>query len=375
MRTLKDFVTGKTRRMALLRWIVLAILIGSTVLALCLPAFAQTKYIITDGDSVIVCMSNSTDPQVVIEEAGLRLGESDTYTTQASDGISEIHINRVQMISVRENGQVYVVGSYGGTVSDVLSSLGITLSDSDVLSCGLDTETYDGMTIEITRVVLETEEYDEVIPHGTRTFEDSSLPAGEEKVLVEGVDGLNHYTAQITYENGEEVQRTILTQQLVRAAQDEVILHGVDRSVMEQTFTHTDDYIIPNSQYTYTPPEATAASAAVEHKTVPGTTLTYHSAVRFTGTAYTCNSPNYLGDGKTYTGTDARVGVVAVDPEIIPLGTRMYIASADGEYIYGYCVAEDTGSLISGTIVDLYYDTHEACMDFGRRDVIIYFLD
>ena len=201
------------------------------------------------------------------------------------------------------------------------------------------------------------------------------LPAGEEKVLVEGTDGLNHYTAQITYENGQEVQRTILTQQLVRAAQDEVILRGVDRSVMDQTFTHTDDYIIPNSQYTYTPPEATAASAAVEHKTVPGTTLTYHSAVRFTGTAYTCNSPNYLGNGKTYTGTDARVGVVAVDPEIIPLGTRMYIASADGEYIYGYCVAEDTGSLISGTIVDLYYDTHEACMDFGRRDVIIYFLD
>ena len=372
MRTIKHIVTAKTRQMAAVRWVALAVLVASLALVLTLPAFAQTKYVITDGDNVIVCLSNSSDPQVVIKEAGLELGESDTYTTQLSNGVAEIHINRVQMISVRERGQVYVVGSYGGTVSDVLDSLDITLSDSDVLSCGLDTQTYDGMTIAITRVTHETLEYEEAIPYGTRTFEDTSLSPGEENILLEGVDGLNRFTAQITYEDGVEVDRAILSQQMVSAPQDAIILRGVDRSVMDQTFTNVDDYIISTDWYRYTPPSETETG---EKKLVPGTELSYHEAVRFEATAYTCNSPNYAGDRRTFTGTAARVGAIAVDPAVIPLGTRMYIASADGEYIYGYCVAEDTGGLIKGNIVDLYYDTHDACMEFGRRDIIIYFLD
>lgn len=374
MRAMKLFITGKTRRMKVLRTITLFALLTVLALSLALPAFAQTKYVITDGDSVIVCMSNSSDPQDVIREAGLQLGESDTYTTYRGVGISEIHINRVQMVSVEEGGQVYVVGSYGGTVADVLASLDITLSDLDVLSCTLDTRTYDGMTVTVTRVERETLEYDEVVPFETRYYESSEVPVGEEVILKEGADGLNHYTAEIVYEDGQEVQRRILSQTMVTLPQDAVVLKGVDRSVMEQTFENVDDYIVPVGKYTYTPPAATSADDS-EEKLVPGTKLSYHKAVRFEATAYTCNTWSYLGERKTFTGTEARVGAIAVDPTVIPLGTRMYIASADGEYIYGYCVAEDTGALIKGNIVDLYYDTHEQCMDFGRRDVIIYFLD
>ena len=375
MRTIKHFATAKTRGMIFMRWAALILIISSAALILTLTAAAQTKYVITDGDSVIVCMSNSSDPKTVIQEAGLQLGESDTYTTHNKDGIAEIHINRVQMISVKENGQVYVVGSYGGTVADVLASLDITLSETDILSCVPEMETYDGMTIEITRVALETQEYDEPIPYGTRVFEDSSLAPGTEQVLLEGVDGTTHFVAQITYENGVEVDRAILSQEITAAPQDAIVLKGVDRSVMDQTFDHVDDYIDSNYYYKYTPPTAEEVSAATTRKLVPGTTLPYHTAVRFDATAYTCNSPNYLGDGKTFTGTQARVGAIAVDPNVIPLGTRMYIASVDGEYIYGYCVAEDTGRVIRGNIVDLYYDTHDECMQFGRRDIIIYFLD
>ncbi len=375
MHTIKQFVTAKTRRMMAFRRLALVILLATTILLLALPAFAQTKYVITDGDNVIVCLSTSSDPQEVIKEAGLELGESDTYTTQLGNGVAEIHINRIQMISVRERGQVYVVGSYGGTVSDVLASLDITLSDSDVLSCGLDTQTYDGMTIAITRVTHETHEYDEVIPYGTRVFEDSSLAPGDEKLLLEGSEGLTHYVAQITYEDGVEVDRAISSQQMVTAPQDAIVLRGVDRSVMDQTYTNVEDYIVSTDWYRYSPPTPEEAAAAGEEKLVPGTELSYHAAVQFEATAYTCNSPNYLGDGRTFTGTPARVGAIAVDPRVIPLGTKMYIASADGEYIYGYCVAEDTGALIQGNIVDLYYNTHDECMNFGRRDIIIYFLD
>ena len=119
MRYMKQIVTEKSPRATIFRWIAISVMIAITTLCLSLPAFAQTKYVITDGDSVIVCMSSSDDPQVVLREAGLTLGESDTYTTQKNAGVSEIHITRVQMVSIYCDGQMIVVGSYGETVEEV----------------------------------------------------------------------------------------------------------------------------------------------------------------------------------------------------------------------------------------------------------------
>ena len=69
------------------------------------------------------------------------------------------------------------------------------------------------------------------------------------------------------------------------------------------------------------------------------------------------------------------MGAIAVDPNVIPLGSKLYIVSADGEYLYGYCVAEDTGGAIKGNTVDLYYNTYDECIQFGRRDVLVYVIE
>ena len=92
-----------------------------------------------------------------------------------------------------------------------------------------------------------------------------------------------------------------------------------------------------------------------------------------------CNSPSYTKtdagcDDYTSTGTLARYGAIAVDPSVIPYGTRMYIVSNDGAYVYGIATGEDCGGAIGGARVDLYYDTTEECFAFGRRDCTIYFL-
>ena len=68
-----------------------------------------------------------------------------------------------------------------------------------------------------------------------------------------------------------------------------------------------------------------------------------------------------------------RVGTVAVDKSVIPLGTRMYIVASDGSVIYGMAVAEDTG--VKGNKVDLYYDTYQQCINFGRRTCTVYILE
>ena len=79
--------------------------------------------------------------------------------------------------------------------------------------------------------------------------------------------------------------------------------------------------------------------------------------VTFEATAYT-----WTGN-RTATGTWPSRGTVAVDPEVIPLGTNLYIEG------YGEAVAEDTGGAIQGQIIDLYMDSYQECIEWGRRQV------
>jgi len=76
----------------------------------------------------------------------------------------------------------------------------------------------------------------------------------------------------------------------------------------------------------------------------------------------------------TATGTTVRWGTVAVDPRFIPYGTRMFIMTSDGSYIYGISVAEDCGGAIKGDRLDLYMPTYYECIQFGIRDCMVYFL-
>lgn len=361
MRYVKQFVTEKSPRASILRWILISVTVAATILSLTLPAFAQTKYVITDGDNVIVCMSSSSDPKVVIEEAGLQLGAKDTYTTKTNDGVSEIYITRVQMITVETGSETLVVGTYGGTVREVLATLGLSGDEMDLPSCDPDDLTYDGMVIRLVHTDTEPFSYEEVIPFETKVYEDDTLQPGEEITLSEGVDGLRRCTVEITYEDGTEVSRTTVSEKILRKPVDCVILRGVDRSVKEQENSGQEDYL-----------QSHTSDGGATSQYVPGTNLKYTEVLDFQATAYYCEPYAW---NTTFTGTEARVGAIAVDPNFIPLGTKMYIVSADGAYVYGYCTAEDTGGAIKGKIVDLYFNTYDECIQFGRRDVKIYILE
>lgn len=71
----------------------------------------------------------------------------------------------------------------------------------------------------------------------------------------------------------------------------------------------------------------------------------------------------------------AQVGVVAVDPNIIPYGTKLYITS--GNIVYGYAIAGDTGgaAMAGDILVDVFYDTYDECAAFGRRDMTVYIIE
>ena len=71
----------------------------------------------------------------------------------------------------------------------------------------------------------------------------------------------------------------------------------------------------------------------------------------------------------TASGKELRRGIIAVDPNVIPLGTRVYIPG------YGEAVAEDTGGDIVGNRIDIAFDTYEEAQSFGRQTLQIYIID
>lgn len=103
-------------------------------------------------------------------------------------------------------------------------------------------------------------------------------------------------------------------------------------------------------------------------ETFSGDVLAYTDCLTVEATAYS-------GGGKTAMGTAAGEGTVAVDPDIIPLGSRLYITAEDGSsWVYGYAVAEDTGGSIQGERVDLFFWSESDCRAFGRRTAKVYVL-
>ncbi len=92
----------------------------------------------------------------------------------------------------------------------------------------------------------------------------------------------------------------------------------------------------------------------------------WKTKLNMVASAYSAQDP---GNGShTANGNKLRHGLVAVDPDIIPLGTELYIEG------YGYAVADDTGGAIRGNHIDLAMDTREEALNFGRQDVVVYIL-
>ena len=93
----------------------------------------------------------------------------------------------------------------------------------------------------------------------------------------------------------------------------------------------------------------------------------FSRVIRVEATAYSSAQPGL--SAYTATGTLCRHGVIATDPFVIPLGTRVYIPG------YGYAVAEDTGDAIVGHKIDVAFDTLAECYEFGRQYIDIYIVD
>ncbi len=331
--------------------VLLSLILVLALLALISQAALAKTYVVTDGDRVVTYTTFASEPETVLTQLGLSLNQNDTYTTQAVEGAAAITVRRAQKITVHYHGQTTLVTSFGETAGELLSRLGLDVTGEDVVSHGLEEETYDGMELRVDRPEILRQVYTAAIPHPVSRCSDPTLPMGTEAVLTPGTDGEMRCTAEITYLGGQESGRQVLSETVTRQPVAEIIAVGTGSApaVSEKPVIADGRITLPT-----------------------GEVLTYTRTDTVRATAYTHTDRGC--DTVTATGTRVHRGTAAVDPRFIPYGTRMFIVSSDGSYVYGIAAAEDCGGDIKGDRMDLYLPTHAQCTAFGRRVCTVYFL-
>lgn len=291
-------------------------------------AWAKT-YIVTDGSR---CLS---------------------YTAETGTPASGEGLQRPAELTLCWRGETSHHTSSGETVAQLLSRLGLTVTQLDVLSHPLETPVTDGMTLSVEHRLTRKEVYTTTIPHETTYCDDGAAPEGSREVLIPGQDGELLCSAEVTYINGREVNRVLLDQKQTIAPITEIVARGTARREPEES----QQMPIIEDGYIRMP---------------SGEILTYYKTDYVTATGYTHTDAGC--DMITSTGTTVHYGTAAVDPRFIPYGTRMLIVSHDGERYYGIATAEDCGGAIKRDRMDLYFPTYQECIEFGRRRCTIYFL-
>lgn len=245
-----------------------------------------------------------------------------------------------------------------GTVSDALSAADVTVYDNDLINIGLNEQLNGNTNIIVNRVDIVEEVEVKPIEYATKYREDDELLVGYTETVVSGEEGEIETTTRHIYVDGELVSTTVIDEDVTEPV-DEIVVVGTKEEEPE-----------PEPE----PAPAPAAEAAYSYEVAldaNGAPIEYTTVLSGSSCAYTAPAGSLTSTGKT-----AAVGLVAVNPNIIPYGTELYIAASDGSAVYGYAVAADTGgAVMNGTIiVDLFMNSESECYDWGRRDVNIYFL-
>ena len=255
--------------------------------------------------------------------------ETETFLTDLGEGPVDV--------TLVMNGNAYDYTYFPVECTDFLAYAGVTLTEIDSLNVASDTILYDNMMIDVSTVAYNEYTVEEPMSCGYDLVEVDTIPKGEMKILTEGVAGLKKVTYIEKCVDGVTVEREVIGEEVVIPCVNGTAEYGVGGTVTASdgtTYAYSYKKYMEATAYTY----------------VPGlTTMT------------------------TATGATLAKGIVAVDPKVIPLHTKMYITSDSVEY--GVGVAEDTGGAIKGDIVDLAFMSYDECIQFGRRTMWVYILE
>ncbi len=355
----KQWIQSK-RMWAALMGVAVAGTLSGTVL---LQVRAVTVF---DGENQVQVRTLKQTVGELLEQQGIALGEKDEVSPALGMRLERqdsITIDRAFDLTLMNGTEPVTIRTTEKTVADVLVENGVVLGEMDVVSPALDTVVTPQTQIDVIRVAMDAvAEYVEV-PYETVERPNSEMERGTRNVVQQGVAGQKEVVYNVVTQNGTQTAKDWVGERIVVEPVQEIVEYGT-KSPLRQIETlssrsggHTAARQASTGDFSYSRVLTCNATAY---------DLSYESCGKYPG------DPGY---GVTASGMQAGPGVVAVDPRVIPLGTRLYIASNDGTADYGYAIAGDTGGAIKGNRVDLFFSTAAEVRQFGRRSVTVYVLD
>ena len=311
--------------------------------------WASALYILTDEDDATIVLEKGADTSDFSSQM--------VYIGTNASGF-ELTMTAGRPVTVRYGGASVSTTSRQETISELLNRLHTVPGPLDMVAVDLNDN---GVILTVASDLTYYERLTEAVAYETVYVNDPTLAEGTQTVTQTGTDGIRSAVYEVTYSGGERVSRQLVSEEDSTAV-DEIVRVGTASANGGFDAVDGSDRVVNVEKNADGSGTLTFAS---------GATLRFGTVKSMTATAYTKGHGG--ADGYTATGTAVHKGVVAVDKRVIPLGSKLYIVSADGRVTYGTAVAEDTG--VSGNIIDLYYDTYQQCIEFGRRAATVYVLD
>jgi uncharacterized protein YabE (DUF348 family) len=307
-------------------------------------ASASTVKLVVDG-KVDTVKTRARTVAAVLSENGVSVKAFDEVTPKLSSIVREgatVEVRHAVSLNLKINKKEIAFRSTADTVGEALKDFGLFVKPVDKIKPNGDTKVAAGMTVEVIPVTSKCEVERIATPFQTVTKKDPNLAYGKKKILTTGKTGVTMKVTETVFEGDRPVKRQVKLQSVLSLPQSQVVAVGTKRRI---------------ASLVKSPISVTRGTGRVP----AGRAITMRAS------AY---APNY-GPGvgsRCANGMKAQKGVVAVDPRVIPIGTRLYIEG------YGEAVAADTGGAIKGNRIDLCYNTPGECFKFGRQTVNVHVL-
>lgn len=309
-----------------------------------------------DGESQKLSFTGGTVADA-LDKAGVTLTGKDSANYELDEPLFNnmlIRVNRTIKIKITVDGNTGEYEVSAETVQAALKKCGVEISEDDRLNVDRKAKPVNGMSIVVTRVTTQEAKETEEVEYSTQYVTSDDMYEDETRVKTPGEKGEKIVTYKLIYIAGKLEGKEAVSEEIVKEPVAEVVIKGTQ----------------PRGNESYVPLDPDTDGAAGTFTDSAGNVVAYAKRMEGTCTAYYPINPT------TSIGATAGYGCIAVDPGIIPYGTRMYVTSPDGSVVYGYGVACDTGgaAMAGDIIADLCYDTEAECSIIGRRDMVIYIL-
>lgn len=316
---------------------ITVLILAALIITNCLTRKVVT--LVVDGHEQKIVTHKSTVNSLLLSEK-IPLSSKDKIYPDLNSKIYNkdiIKINHAINVNVTVDNKKLSLLSSEENIKSLLKAEGIVLKNHDKVEPDIETKLKKNMNINIIRVAVKTFTQNISLDFKTIVKKNSGMANNQKTVLQKGAKGEKQVTTVVTYENGEEVSRKI--------ANEKVIKKPVDKIVAQGTYTAA-----PLSR--------------------GGDMLLYSRIIKARATAYS-GKP-----GKTYT-SSGRMAVrnpdgcstIAVDPNVIPIGTKLFVEG------YGFAVAADTGTAIKGNSIDVFFDTKKESSRWAVKYVNVYVLN